>query len=294
MPLTTRLKKLIAESLIGIVLAFPGCASIDKPVAKIEYSPAVADIKCKEARIYPPNYQNGAENLGLTKERDLEGFISAGFGTDYIDRRDFISDKGAVNEYFFTFSKKNNFLAGDVISAGFLADYSLKEGKTVETDFFARYSFSVNFPEKLVGGYIKESYGDRISLGFEHWNYNSEARDNENVLTLGFFHNSRVDLDFKHYIPFEKAESGLISFNVSKKLALGDFYETGFYLIPNANIRYAYNWQGLNGFPGAAPGISVSVERKRLILTGSLRHQVPLISEIKDRDYASLELGFRF
>jgi hypothetical protein len=312
MSLINKLGKMIRWGALGLALALPvGCAVPGgkvprENVVKTEYSHPVADLKSRATTIYPENYPSDEGYEKLREERgekpDLEGFISTNFATGYVDRRDFISDKeGPVNGCFFVMNKKNDFLEGDNISTGVISDFSVLNGKTLEADFFLNYSFTTDVMKKIMGGYNNETYGDRISLGYEYWLNNFEGGKSQNIGTWEWFHNSRADLDFKYYFPLDQiGNSGLLSFTISKKVPVWNFGEGKLSIIPNLNLCYCHNWQandssfGPNGFPQTTPGVTFLFERKAFELSVGLKHQIPLLEGIKDANYASAEIGFKF
>jgi hypothetical protein len=300
MSIIKQIRNIAALGLTSIVMALPisGCKSIPEPVSVTEYSHPVSDINGHAINIYPSNYpRNDEYDEKRTSRRqalDLEGFISSGFGSDPINRKEFVTNGGAVNDYFFAVNKKNNAIVGDVLSAEIATDFSIKEGKTIETDLSLKYSVPTDIMKNLSGGYSDETYGDRVSFAVDHWNYNGK-RENQNMFSLGWFHNSRADLDFNYDFPMENpVSSGLLSFTFSKKFVIGELGKTKISIAPNGNLSYLYNWEGMNGFPEFSPGIILCAERRGVVGSVGFKHQVPLLNEIKDKNYFFGEIGLRF
>jgi len=245
----SKLLQIIGTSLVGIASLFPsGCQTLsvnpDKP-------------------LNPPRLVQKAESeleersVGKDESK-IEGYAETTFASNYVGYGGFVIGEGPANQNLLILSRTNNFVKGDSISVGSWMNYDFGDNELVETDFLAEYSFPVHFMKKFMN-YTDEAYGDRVTVGFQHWNYPGQVlgsvENHDNVINAKWNHNSALDVEFNyfHILPDEDVnEGGLLSFKISRNIPLGEKTDSGIGVSMTPYLSYSYaphDWFGMKGNP---------------------------------------------
>jgi len=237
--------------------------------------------------------------------KPVEGYAETTFASNYMGNGGFVVGKGPVNQNLLVLSKPDNLVKGDSISAGSWMNYDFGDGELVETDFFGEYTFPVNFMENIMR-YSDESYGDKVLVGFQHWNYPGKTigsiKNHDNVFNAKWIHNSTVDLEvnYLHFFPDKDTNKGdLLTFKISKKLPLGKRKiipsGIGVSLTPSLSYSYAPEiWFGLKGFTDITHGLEFNIDGLPFDASVDLKYQSGLQEDVEDQGYIGVRIGKGF
>ncbi len=142
-------------------------------------------------------------------------------------------------------SRNNNLAEEDQILAIAMMSTDIEDREPSDETFGIEYGAKTKLLSRIVGGYVRPYFNDRLSVGCRYWKLRKEAGSTPSHLIYGRWnHSSRADwaLTAMYGFPRDRRQSsGLLEFQMNDFWALpgmGDATR----LIPHVGVAYGVNW----------------------------------------------------
>jgi hypothetical protein len=171
---------------------------------------------------------------------------------------------GAAATQALSLTRTNNLAPRDQLRAIFLTGFDLESGGLSDGTFGIEYGNETSLLGKIVGGYTRPHFRDRLSAGYQHWHLREEAAETPSDFVYGRWdHFSRAEWSLTGMYGFPakgRDSAGLVEFTMTDSLPLSA-NECSLRLIPLVGVAYGVNWFGLTQ-DGAIMRAGLSLRRE--------------------------------
>ena len=240
-------------------------------------------------------------NRPASAHSDISGMFSSTMSSGQVKPGGWFIEGTTASERLFL-NRTNNLASGDQLRGMALISMDLDSQEPSDGTFGIEYGNATTLLGRIVGGYTRPYFGDRLSIGYQYWKLKERVEATASHFIYGRWdHSSRAEwaLTAMYGFPCDGCKSaGLVEFRMTDSWPIPGV-RGATRLIPLVGVSYGVNYYGTAKLRTAfALGIGVTREIHRRVRLGlnleGQRHLGGNETKDLDRTWGSAVVDFLF